>query len=244
MPGRGDQHQRHAHLRPRPVRGGDRGVPRRPGAVPGRRRGPDPDRLGASLFVSRVDTQTDRRLDRLAAQAENTERAQAACRLRGRAAIANARLAYAAYEELSSPRWRELAAAGARPQRPLWASTGVKDPAYPDTRYVTELVAPGTVNTMPEATLRAVADHGQITGDTIHGTYPQPRATLQALTELGIDYDDVVSQLERDGVQWLIAIGVLGALAAALIGLLDMLGIPTGTPAFRTALVHRALNWR
>ena len=109
----------------------------------------------ASFFVSRVDTEVDGRLDKIGTAA--------AAALRGRAAIANARLAYQHYERmLSSPRWAALAAAGARPQRPLWASTSVKDPAYPDTRYVTDLVAPGVVNTMPEATLRAVADHGEI----------------------------------------------------------------------------------
>ena len=109
----------------------------------------------ASFFVSRVDTEVDARLDKIGTAA--------AARLRGRAAIANARLAYWHYERmLASPRWVALAAAGARPQRPLWASTSVKDPAYPDTRYVTDLVAPGVVNTMPEATLRAVADHGRI----------------------------------------------------------------------------------
>ena len=110
----------------------------------------------ASFFVSRVDTEVDSRLDKI-----GTGEAAA---LRGRAAIANARLAYQHYERVfSSPRWAALAAAGARPQRPLWASTSVKDPAYPDTRYVTDLVGPGVVNTMPEATLRAVAGHGQDT---------------------------------------------------------------------------------
>jgi transaldolase len=155
----------------------------------------------ASLFVSRVDTEIDRRLDRLAAHSSSPQQADVARQLRGRAAIANARLAYALFEEtLSTPRWQALADAGATPQRPLWASTGVKDPAYPDTRYVTDLVAPSTVNTMPEGTLRAVADHAHITGDTIHGTYADAQATLDALAELGIDYDDVVTQLERDGL--------------------------------------------
>ena len=155
----------------------------------------------ASFFVSRLDTEIDRRLDRLAADAASPGRARQARELRGRAAIANARLAYAAYEEVvSSPRWQRLAAAGAAPQRPLWASTGVKDPAYPDTRYVTDLIAAGTVNTMPEATLRAVADHARITGDTISGTYAGARATLGALAELGVDYDDVVTGLEADGL--------------------------------------------
>ena len=107
--------------------------------------------------------------------------------LRGQAAIANARLAYEAYEEVfASDRWKALAAAGAKPQRPLWASTGVKDPAYDDTRYVVDLVAPGVVNTMPEATLDAVADHGVVRGDTVRGTVRRrPRATLDALAAVG-----------------------------------------------------------
>jgi transaldolase len=147
----------------------------------------------ASLFVSRVDTEVDRRLDKL-----GTDRAAA---LRGRAAIANARLAYQRYEQAASTsRWKSLEEAGARPQRPLWASTGVKDPAYHDTRYVTGLVAPGVVNTMPEATLNAVSDHGDVPDDSIRGTYDQSRAVLGELASLGIDYDDVVQVLEDQGV--------------------------------------------
>ncbi|MFJ9371089.1 transaldolase [Nocardia sp. NPDC101769] len=147
----------------------------------------------ASFFVSRVDTAVDQRLDKL-----GTDRAAA---LRGAAAIANARLAYHLYEQyVDSERWRALARAGARPQRPLWASTGVKDPRYDDTRYVTDLVAPGVVNTMPEATLHAVADHARVPRDSIHGTYPQARQTLDELAALGIDYDDIVTTLETDGV--------------------------------------------
>jgi transaldolase len=143
----------------------------------------------ASFFVSRVDTEADKRLEK----AGKTD-------LRGKAAIANARLAYALFEEKSdTDRWRALKAAGARPQRPLWASTGVKNPDYSDTMYVDELVAPSTVNTMPEATLDAVADHGSITGDTIH-RYDEARATMAALAEAGIDYDDVVRVLEEEGV--------------------------------------------
>lgn len=154
----------------------------------------------ASFFVSRVDTAVDQQLDRIATGAD-TVRAARARELRGEAAIANARLAYAQYEQVfSTPRWQALAAAGACPQRPLWASTGVKDPGYPDTRYVTELVGPDTVNTMPEATLRAVDDHGVVHRDTIRGGYPGPQATLHALAELGIDYDRVVEQLEHDGL--------------------------------------------
>ncbi|MEV6397523.1 transaldolase [Streptomyces sp. NPDC051907] len=147
----------------------------------------------ASFFVSRVDTEIDKRLDAL-----GTPEAKAA---RGKAGLANARLAYEAYEEVfSSDRWSALDKAQANKQRPLWASTGVKDPAYKDTLYVDDLVAPGTVNTMPEATLEATADHGQITGDTVRSTYEQSRADLDAVEKLGISYDDVVQLLEDEGV--------------------------------------------
>ena len=147
----------------------------------------------ASFFVSRVDTETDRRLDKI-----GTPQAAA---LRGKAAIANARLAYQRYEEMiAADRWKSLERAGARPQRPLWASTGVKDPAYDDTRYATGLVAPSVINTMPEATLNAVADHGDIPADSIHGTYEQSQAVLDDLAALGIGYDDVVQTLEDQGV--------------------------------------------
>ena len=148
----------------------------------------------ASFFVSRVDTEVDKRLDAL-----GTDEARA---LRGKAAVANARLAYQAYEEVfSTARWQVLADAGARPQRPLWASTGVKDPAYPDTLYVSELVAPGTVNTMPGKTLDAVADHGEIAGDTVRGRYQDAVAVLDGLSALGIGYAEVVDLLEREGVE-------------------------------------------
>ncbi|MFF2326082.1 MULTISPECIES: transaldolase [unclassified Streptomyces] len=148
----------------------------------------------ASFFVSRVDTEIDKRLD-----AVGTPEAAA---LKGKAAVANARLAYEAFEEVfSSDRWAVLDRAQANKQRPLWASTGVKDPAYKDTLYVDDLAAPGTVNTMPEATLDAVADHGQITGDAITGTYEQARAELDAVAKLGISYDDVVQLLEDEGVE-------------------------------------------
>jgi transaldolase len=147
----------------------------------------------ASFFVSRVDTETDRRLDKI-----GTPQAAA---LRGKAAIANARLAYQRYEEMiAADRWKSLERAGARLQRPLWASTGVKDPAYDDTRYVTGLVAPSVINTMPEATLNAVADHGDIPADSIHGTYEQSQAVLDDLAALGIGYGDVVQTLEDQGV--------------------------------------------
>src|SRR5689334_3030009 len=148
----------------------------------------------ASFFVSRVDTEIDKRLDAL-----GTDEAKAA---RGKVGLANARLAYEAYEEVfSSDRWTALDRAQANKQRPLWASTGVKDPAYKDTLYVDDLVAPNTVNTMPEATLEAADDHGQITGNTIAGTYAQSRAELDAVEKLGIAYDDVVQLLEDEGVE-------------------------------------------
>src|SRR3954462_11455811 len=116
----------------------------------------------ASFFVSRVDTEVDHRLDVIAKESGAPARVEAAKRLRGQAAIANARLAYQAYEKVfSSDRWKALEAQGARPQRPLWASTGVKNPEYSDTMYISELIAPGTVNTMPEKTMKAYADHGE-----------------------------------------------------------------------------------
>ncbi|MFI9775127.1 transaldolase [Streptomyces sp. NPDC051956] len=147
----------------------------------------------ASFFVSRVDSEIDKRLDAL-----GTDEAKA---LKGKAALANARLAYEAFEEVfSSDRWAALDKAQANKQRPLWASTGVKDPAYKDTLYVVDLVAPGTVNTMPEATLDATADHGEITGNTIAGTYDQSRTEIAAVEKLGISYDDVVQVLEDEGV--------------------------------------------
>ena len=147
----------------------------------------------ASFFVSRVDTEVDRRLDKL-----GTPEAEA---LRGKAAIANARLAYELYEErFATPRWEALRQAGARPQRPLWASTSTKDPAYPDTMYVVELVAPGTVNTMPESTLDAMADHGKLEGNRGGSGYDQARQVFADLEALGISYQDVVTVLEDEGV--------------------------------------------
>jgi transaldolase len=148
----------------------------------------------ASFFVSRVDTETDKRLDKI-----GSDEARA---LRGKAGVANARLAYALYEDkFGGDRWRALEAAGARPQRPLWASTGVKDPDLRDTMYVEELVAPGTVNTMPEATLEAAADHGEISGNTIQGFYEDSWTHMAALKQAGVDYDDVVRVLEDEGVE-------------------------------------------
>ncbi|MCF6470913.1 transaldolase [Nonomuraea sp. MG754425] len=145
----------------------------------------------ASFFVSRVDTEIDKRLDRLGKP-----------ELKGKAGVANARLAYAAYEEVvNSERWQRLRAAGARPQRPLWASTGVKNPEYSDTLYVDQLVAPGTVNTMPEKTLDSTADHANVTGDTVRPFYEQAWNTMAALKDAGVDYDDVVKVLEDEGVE-------------------------------------------
>jgi transaldolase len=148
----------------------------------------------ASFFVSRVDTEVDARLDKIGT-------AEAAA-IRGRAAIANARIAYEHYERVfSSTRWRTLQAAGAKPQRPLWASTSTKDPALPDTRYVVDLVAPGVVNTMPEGTLRAVADHGDVPADSVRSRYAEAHQVLDRMTALGIDYDDVVRVLEEQAVE-------------------------------------------
>jgi transaldolase len=147
----------------------------------------------ASFFVSRVDTEVDKRLDKI-----GTPEALA---LKGKAAVANARLAYELFEQkLATPRWQALAAKGAHVQRPLWASTSTKDPAYPDTMYVVDLVVKDTVNTMPEATLHATADHGVLHGDTVHGTYDESRQVFARLEQLGIGYDDVVQVLEDEGV--------------------------------------------
>jgi transaldolase len=151
----------------------------------------------ASFFVSRVDTEIDARLEKI-----GSPEALAA---RGQAAVANARLAYAAFEEVcASDRWQALAAQGAHPQRPLWASTGVKNPDYSDTLYVTELVVAGTVNTMPEKTLRAFADHGELVpdhgGDAVTGRADEAQAVFDRLTELGVDLPDVFEVLETEGV--------------------------------------------
>jgi len=149
----------------------------------------------ASFFVSRVDTEIDARLERIGSDA--------ALDSRGKAGVANARLAYAAYQEVfeGGARFAALAADGARVQRPLWASTGVKNPDYPDTLYVTELVAANTVNTMPEKTLDAVADHGEVTGDTVSGTAEAAAVVFDKLAALGIDLTDVFKVLEDEGVE-------------------------------------------
>jgi transaldolase len=146
----------------------------------------------ASFFVSRVDTEVDKRLDKMGGEA---------AKIRGQAAVANSRLAYELYEQmLGSPRWQALAAKGAKAQRLLWASTGVKDKAYPDTKYVTDLVARDTVNTMPEATLHAVAEHGEIRGDTIRDGYTAAHKTVADLHKFGVDLTEVADLLERQGV--------------------------------------------
>ena len=148
----------------------------------------------ASFFVSRVDTEVDRRLDEI-----GTDEAKG---LRSKAAIANARVAHERYSRvIASGRWQSLAKAGANPQRPLWASTSVKDPDLPDTMYVTELVTDGTVNTMPEATIEATGDHAEIRGDTVSTRYDDGHEVLDALAKVGIDYDDVIDTLEREGVE-------------------------------------------
>ena len=148
----------------------------------------------ASFFVSRVDTEIDKRLDAIGTDA--------AAAVRGQAGVANARLAYQVFEEsFASARYEVLSAAGANVQRPLWASTGVKDPAYPSTLYVTELVAPQTVNTMPEKTLDATAAEAEIRGNAIAGGYDAANRVLDKLAALGIDYNEVVNLLEVEGVQ-------------------------------------------
>jgi transaldolase len=148
----------------------------------------------ASLFVSRVDTEIDRRLEAI-----GTDTAMA---LRGRAAIANARLAYAAYQDVfeDGARYAALSYSDANVQRPLWASTGVKNPAYPDTKYITELIAPHTVSTIPECTLEAVADHGVVVADSITGTATHAQTVLDDVSAVGVDLTDVFSTLENDGV--------------------------------------------
>jgi transaldolase len=147
----------------------------------------------ASFFVSRVDTEVDKRLDKI-----GTEEAKA---VRGKAGIANAQLAYEAYTQvIGGERWQALADAGAHPQRPLWASTSTKNPDYRDVMYVEQLIAPGTVNTMPEPVIHAFADHGEVRGDTVTGSYESARKVMSDLAAVGIDFDDVTETLEREGV--------------------------------------------
>ncbi len=148
----------------------------------------------ASFFVSRVDTEIDKRLDEIGTPE--------ALELRGRAGVANARLAYHAWTEVfATPRWKVLAEDGAHPQRPLWASTGVKNPDYSPTMYVDQLVAPGVVNTMPHKTLEISQEQAEITGDTVTGRHVESDEVLDALERLGISYTEVTDQLEREGVE-------------------------------------------
>ncbi len=148
----------------------------------------------ASFFVSRVDTEVDKRLEAIGGEEAES--------LKSTAAIANARLAYAVFEEeFAADRFKALAEKGANKQRPLWASTGVKDPDLPDTLYISELVVADTVNTMPEKTMQAFADHGEVEGDKVSGTAEQAQSVLDRLAALGIEYDDVVDVLEREGVE-------------------------------------------
>ncbi|TKJ98116.1 transaldolase [Plantibacter flavus] len=148
----------------------------------------------ASFFVSRVDTEIDKRLDAIGSPE--------ATALKSKAGVANAQLAYQVFEqEFASERATALLEAGANKQRPLWASTGVKSADLPDTLYVTELVADGVVNTMPEKTLDATFDHGVITGDTVTGSYAAANEVLDAIAALGVSYDEVTALLEREGVE-------------------------------------------
>jgi transaldolase len=148
----------------------------------------------ASFFVSRIDSAVDALLKK------NSK--PEAHELLGKAAIANAHLAYQLFEEkFASDRWAALASKGSNRQRPLWASTGVKDPAYADTQYVIELIAPETVNTMPQSTLDALIDHGVVRGNTISGNYNQAVSVLQGLSSLDISLDQITSDLEIDGVK-------------------------------------------
>jgi transaldolase len=148
----------------------------------------------ASFFVSRVDTEVDARLEKIGSDD--------ALALRGKSAVANARLAYAAFAEVhAGERWQGLAAAGANVQRPLWASTGVKNPAYPDTLYITDLVVADTVNTMPEKTMRAFADHGELKGDQVSGKAAEAQDVFDRLAAAGIDLPDVFRVLETEGIE-------------------------------------------
>ena len=159
--------------------------------------GGDPGRVSsvASFFVSRVDTEADKRLDEIGGHDD----------LKGRLAVANAKLAYQRYTEVfSGGRWEALAAMGATPQRCLWASTSTKNPDYSDVLYVEELIGPNTVNTMPEETIHAFQDHGKVAPTLVHGL-DEARWTLERFAEAGIDYDDVTETLEREGVKTFVA---------------------------------------
>ncbi|MEO6533288.1 MAG: transaldolase [Pseudolysinimonas sp.] len=165
----------------------------------------------ASFFVSRVDTEVDKRLEAI--------RTDDALALKSRAGIANAQLAYQLFEEqFATDRAKALLAAGANKQRPLWASTGVKDPSLPDTLYVTELAVAGVVNTMPEKTLEATLDHAPLHGDAVTGSYADAQSVLDQLAQVGVDFDDVTALLEKEGVdKFLVSWGeLLDTVTAAL----------------------------
>lgn len=148
----------------------------------------------ASFFVSRVDTKVDGQLEKIGSDEAKS--------LKGKAAVANAQLAYQRYSKVfSSPRWQALADAGAHPQRPLWASTSTKNPDYRDVIYVEGLVAPGVVNTMPEPTIHAFADHGEVPTDAMTSAYDQAQQVLNDLNRVGVAYQEAVDALERDGVE-------------------------------------------
>jgi transaldolase len=156
----------------------------------------DPSKIHsvASFFISRIDSSIDAQLKEIGSPQ--------ALSLLGKAAIANAHLAYQLFEEkFNSPAWKALETKGAHKQRPLWASTGVKDPSYPDTQYVVELIAPDTVNTMPQSTLDALIDHGVLRGDTVTGNYQQAVQVLKGLSDINVSLDDVTTELEIDGVK-------------------------------------------
>ncbi|CAB4628759.1 MAG: transaldolase [Actinobacteria bacterium] len=156
----------------------------------------DPSKIHsvASFFISRIDSSIDAQLKEIGSPQ--------ALSLLGKAAIANAHLAYQLFEEkFNSPAWKALETKGAHKQRPLWASTGVKDPSYPDTQYVVELIAPDTVNTMPQSTLDALIDHGVLRGDTVTGNYQQAVQVLKGLSDVNVSLDDVTAELEIDGVK-------------------------------------------
>jgi transaldolase len=159
-------------------------------------RGGDPKGIHsvASFFVSRVDSEADKRLESVGSKE--------ALALRGKLAIANAKLAYEHYlQAFSGERWEFLAGKGANTQRPLWASTSTKNPEYRDVMYVEELIGPNTVNTMPEETIRAFQDHGEVRGDTVTKGVGKAHKLLGQLAEVGVDYDDITKTLELEGVQ-------------------------------------------
>ncbi len=190
----GHQRQRDPHLLPRALPRRHGGVRDRAGAGARRRRRPRARGLGRLVLRLARGHRRGRRASKVGTPE--------ALDLRGQTAVANARLAFEAYEEFrQTDRWRSLAASGAQPQRPLWASTGVKNPEYRDTMYVDELVTDGVVNTMPEATLQAFADHGVVTGDTITGTASASRRTIETVESFGVSLVEVTDRLEAEGVR-------------------------------------------